>query len=153
MTIPEAADYFKTTERTVSDWRKKGAPVDNVAALTTWLESNLRHTTLDTQAVIDRRRKIETAGKNLARAYMALCDSLPFPRQSDWECVMVALMHTIDPQMESLVINLNPALALDPKEKSIAECIQAEPWPLTGNETKTPKPKTKKASCPESTKL
>jgi hypothetical protein len=133
MTIPEAADYFKTTERTVSDWRKKGAPVDNVAALTTWLESNLRHTTLDTQAVIDRRRKIENAGRAFLRGYTELCESLPFPRCSDWEVVIVASLHQIDHEMENLALTFVPEAANKPKDKEIFERIQAEPWPLTGS--------------------
>ena len=137
MTIPEAAAYFKTTERTVSDWRKKGAPVESIAALTTWLESNLRHTTIDTQAVIDRRRKVESLAKDFVRAYILICEAFPGLPQSDFEVVIKAGLHEINHHVENLILTLRPDGAIDPKEREIFERIQAEPWPLTGNETET----------------
>jgi hypothetical protein len=83
-------------------------------------------------SVIDRRSEIESCGKDFIRSYIALCESVPFLRQNDWECVIVALLNAIDSQMETLVICLNPDLAVDPKEKYVGERLRAEPWPLTG---------------------
>jgi len=139
MTITEAADYFKTTERTVSSWREKGAPVEHVAELMTWLEENLRHSSREVQAVITRHRQIESRGKDFIRAYIVLREAFPDRLQSDWECYIIATLNMIDSHMESIVLFLNPDLATNPKEKSACERLHADVWPVTGNEPTNPK--------------
>ena len=134
MDLKQTAEYLGVTERTASNWRRRGAPIHDLAEMVEWLKTNRRHTKLSTQAVMSRRENIAARCRAFLQAYVKLTESLEAPLQSDWECILAANLTQLDPVMENLVMTLNPELAIAPDDRKNAERLHSEAWPLTGSE-------------------
>ena len=131
MTLKEIANHLNVSERTASDWRSRGAPVTDVAEMVEWLKTQ-RHTKIATKEIINRRDSLDSKVKTLLIAYADLCGALSVPLQSGLECTIAANLRAMDPHMENLAIAINPEMAIDPKDRQIAERLRSEAWPVAG---------------------
>jgi hypothetical protein len=134
MDTAQLAKYFKTTKRTIFDWKNKGAPIENADDLTRWLRCNLRHTSAETKRVLERRGKIEALGDNLLKAWEALQNELVKTPDSAWEKHLGDKARKLSPVLGSLLLAVDPYAGTDDtrlQDQEYFHRLKAEPWPTS----------------------